>query len=167
VDVKPSSTPKHRFSWPDEQEIDRLVKSDATLDLWDTHPWVSPFGMVLGSGSLSGSNWEANPPFVPCMIKNFTFPFSQDLERSTAIPPHKILTSARVACWYSHLEAIQRVANSPDHHAEEAAIILEDDVDMESTSRNSSSVLWAYLPRHWDIVFLGTVCPPLPPDLTF
>ena len=160
MDPKPSITPEHRFSWPDEKEIDRLVQSDATLDLWDTHPWVSPFGKKLGSGS----NWAAHPPFVPCMVKDFTFPFPRDPERTIPVPPHKILTSARVACWYSHLEAIQRVANQ---HGEETAIILEDDVDMESDITEQLGLLWEDLPRHWDIVFLGTHCRPLPPDLTF
>jgi len=155
-------TSKYQFSWPDENEVDRLVQSDATLDLWDTQPWISPFEMNSGPGSLSGSDLEAGPPFVPCMIKNFTFPFPQDLEQSR-VPPHKILTPARVACWYSHLEAIQKVANSPDQQREETALILEDDVDMESDITEQLELLWEYLPQHWDIVFLGTFFLPFPP----
>jgi len=165
VDGKPLGTPEYRFSWPDEEELD----SDAPLDLWDTKPWISPFafGMDSSSGSLSGPNLNTDPPFVPCMTKNITFPFPKDPERSAAIPAHKILTPARVACWYSHLEAIQRVANSPDQRAEETALILEDDVDMESDISEQLKLLWKYLPQHWDIVFLGTLFRPLPPGITF
>lgn len=155
VNLEPSHAPKYQFSWPNEKDINRLVKSDTALELWDTSPWISPFRKDPGPNSFSGSNSKANYPVVPCMIKDFSFPFSA---RNTTIPPHKILTPARIACWYSHLEAIQRIANSPVQHAEDTTIILEDDVDMESDIKEQLGMLWKNLPRHWDIVFLGRVC---------
>lgn len=157
--VNPSA-PKSRFSWPDESEIDRLVESNAVLSLWDTHPWLSPVEMDPGSvGSSSGSgfptSWNAHPPFVPCMTKDFTL--IGNIDGGTGTRPHRILTPARVACWYSHLGAIQRIANSPVQQEQDTAIVLEDDVDMESDIVQHLGLLWTGLPLHWDIVFLGTV----------
>lgn len=156
-----ASAPKSRFSWPDEEEIDRLVQSDTVLGLWDTYPWLSP--VEIESRSAGSGFPNANPPSVPCMIKDFTLP--RILDQSAHIPPHRILTPARVACWYSHLEAIQRIANSPVLQEQEAAIILEDDVDMESDIVEQLGLLWKSLPLHWDIVFLGTATFPEPVTL--
>ncbi|KAA1468342.1 hypothetical protein DENSPDRAFT_911568 [Dentipellis sp. KUC8613] len=71
---------------------------------------------------------------------------------SAALPPQRILTPAKVACWHSHMQVIREIANSQD---ERPAIILEDDVDMERDIQARLEGLWPALPVDWDIVYLG------------
>ncbi|KAF8143296.1 hypothetical protein K438DRAFT_1876361, partial [Mycena galopus ATCC 62051] len=61
-------------------------------------------------------------------------------------------TPVRIACWHSHLSAIQRAST---HARNKAALILEDDVDMEADIKERLSSIWSLLPSDWDIVFLG------------
>ncbi|KAF8143308.1 hypothetical protein K438DRAFT_1994029 [Mycena galopus ATCC 62051] len=58
----------------------------------------------------------------------------------------------RIACWHSHLSAIQRAST---HARDKAALILEDDVDMEADIKEQLSSIWSLLPSDSDIVFLG------------
>ncbi|TFY59301.1 hypothetical protein EVG20_g7840 [Dentipellis fragilis] len=94
---------------------------------------------------------------------------------SASLPPQRILTPAKVACWHSHMQVIREIANSED---ERPAIILEDDVDMEWDIQSRLEALWPALPVDWDIVYLGhcwsdeslnaalrTTSPPPSPDL--
>ena len=138
--------PNPKSALPDEKEIERLVKSEAYLDMWDTGPWPSPF--VSGLGSSNGLS------LIGSATKDNNFPTSLEAKR---FPNHKILTSARVACWYSHLKVIHEIANTPIHtgKVQGTHIVLEDDVDMEADVQEQIGLLWGYLPEGWDIVFLG------------
>ncbi|KAI0761624.1 hypothetical protein BD413DRAFT_720873 [Trametes elegans] len=88
------------------------------------------------------------------------------VEMKPSLPSHMMLTPAKIACWYSHLGAIRRVAarllHSPSNqsrtaqnNARDAFLILEDDVDMEQNISSELQNIWAALPGDWDIVFLG------------
>jgi len=67
------------------------------------------------------------------------------------LPLYRRLTPAKVACWYSHLQTIREIANGKD----EAALILEDDVDIERDVKWRLRALLNALPNDWDIVYLG------------
>ncbi|KAJ7088418.1 hypothetical protein B0H15DRAFT_908519 [Mycena belliarum] len=84
---------------------------------------------------------------LTCATANFTLvPYSQDL------PEYNILSRNRIACWHSHLSAIRRAAS---HAPEKAALVLEDDVDMEVDINARLLGVWNLLPPDWDIVYLG------------
>ncbi|KAF8174128.1 hypothetical protein K438DRAFT_1849430 [Mycena galopus ATCC 62051] len=92
--------------------------------------------------------WKTPAP-VPVSASDFKPPLTCATENSTLspysprLPEYKILSRSRIACWHSHLSAIQRAST---HTRDKAALILEDD-------RLSS--IWSLLPSDWDIVFLG------------
>jgi GR25 family glycosyltransferase involved in LPS biosynthesis len=67
------------------------------------------------------------------------------------LPLHRRLTTAKVACWYSHLQTIRGIANGID----EAVLVLEDDVDIERDIKPRLQALLDALPNDWDIVYLG------------
>lgn len=83
------------------------------------------------------------------------------------LPSFMLLTPARIACWYSHLTAIQQIADyghlgqhsegnqSSLRKPDDAFLILEDDVDMEQDISERLRAVWSVLPAGWDIVFLG------------
>ncbi|KAF7340469.1 hypothetical protein MVEN_01967200 [Mycena venus] len=118
--------------------------------------WPSP-DTATSTVPFQGSNSDTPLYPVPaasdstepltCATENFTlFPYSPGL------PEYKVLSRSRIACWHSHLSVIQRVST---HAPENAALILEDDVDMEADIKERLSVIWNLLPSDWDIVFLG------------
>jgi hypothetical protein len=87
------------------------------------------------------------------------------------------ISEAKIACWESHLRILRRVATLPRAkawladeedkkrgvasrgprrvRAEDAVVVLEDDVDMEVDVKERLAGLWHALPAEWDIVFLG------------
>ncbi len=162
----PGNNPRKNIFWPDKVEMDKIVESEVFLDIWHTDPWPSPFGSGSSSGSDSESESESEsgisafspPPHkydLPLMLsatKDFNF-LAHSSQQAT--PNHKLLTHARLACWFSHLEVIHRIANGPIRHGE-TAIVLEDDVDMESDIEEQLRLIWSSLPKEWDVVFLGS-----------
>jgi GR25 family glycosyltransferase involved in LPS biosynthesis len=70
-------------------------------------------------------------------------------------PEFRILTPARIACWYSHLSVIETVANDKSLKQDDAVIVLEDDVDMERDIHARLSHVRSYLPEEWDMLYLG------------
>jgi GR25 family glycosyltransferase involved in LPS biosynthesis len=71
------------------------------------------------------------------------------------LPEWEYLTPVRIACWYSHLSVIESIANDESLAENDAAIVLEDDVDMERDIHTRLQHVWPQLPNDWDIVFLG------------
>lgn len=72
-------------------------------------------------------------------------------EHYSPYPFHLTLSRGMIACWNSHFRLLRHIANGAD----EAAIILEDDVDMEFNAYEVLTDIWDALPLDWDIVFLG------------
>ncbi|OCH94166.1 hypothetical protein OBBRIDRAFT_748132 [Obba rivulosa] len=69
-------------------------------------------------------------------------------------PTYMVLSPAKVACWYSHLQILRFI--TADAEAEDdVTVILEDDIDMEHDIRERLKTVWGALPPQWDIVFLG------------
>ncbi|KAF9648526.1 hypothetical protein BDM02DRAFT_2253830 [Thelephora ganbajun] len=126
------------FEWP--QDVDALVESESPLDRKGSDLWFSD-GIDLPDPS-------SHEPLT-CASDNFT------LEHySPQTPPYRILTKARLACWYSHWRVIRLIADGRD----DVSLVLEDDVDMELDIRQRLLGVWDSLPSVWDIVFLGSHC---------
>ncbi|KAF7309066.1 hypothetical protein MKEN_01108200 [Mycena kentingensis (nom. inval.)] len=81
------------------------------------------------------------------------------------LDPFFHLTRSVVACYRSHLSALELAARQTDGAP---SLIMEDDVDMEVDIRARLDRVWDALPQDWDVVFLGhcwsneTFHPPLP-----
>ncbi|TEB11594.1 hypothetical protein FA13DRAFT_1600774, partial [Coprinellus micaceus] len=119
------------FSWP--TIIDSLALSNEPLDAWDT--------------IKVPSEEEIDNALIPVAMDDNNIAAS-----ISDLPGWMILTLGRVACWQSHLQVIQRVANDT---VSKTTLVLEDDVDMEMDIDSQLSHLWKHLPADWDIVFLG------------
>ena len=123
------------FDWP--QDIDSLVQSNSPLGMKGSDLWPSD--------DIDIPSPNPREP-IPCIYDNKILePYSPE------IPPWRLLTKGRVACWHSHLRAIRLIADGPDT----VSLILEDDVDMELDIRQRLLGVWDSLPTGWDIVFLG------------
>jgi hypothetical protein len=120
------------FEWP--HDFEKLVALN--------HPLSDPLSQSLKYNYYS----QDNEPLTCAVNDSIIIPYSP-LTR-----PHQILTPARVACWYSHLTAIQKIANGRDR---QVGIIFEDDIDMERNIRDRLGHVWGALPHDWDLVFLG------------
>jgi GR25 family glycosyltransferase involved in LPS biosynthesis len=108
------------------------------------NPWSPEFSL---SAKLSDNN-QSEP--MLCATKNDTVaPYEPNL------PEFLIITPSRIACWYSHLSVIEKVANDGSLKDDDAVIVLEDDVDMEWNIHERLRHVWTYLPKDWDIVYLG------------
>ncbi|KAF8879961.1 hypothetical protein BD779DRAFT_1550532 [Infundibulicybe gibba] len=134
--ISVAQDPETAFHWPDD--IDMLSRSHQPVDIWGSTFWA---------GSLL-PNTSYRP--MACAEHNSAIPaFASDL------PQHKLLTPARVACWHSHLQLIARIADMPAGPGEAAAIVLEDDIDMERDIHVRLKNLLQVLPTDWHILFLG------------
>ncbi|RDB27273.1 Lsg locus putative protein 4 [Hypsizygus marmoreus] len=122
------------FLWPDV-----LPPLSERIDLW------SPEFLV----ETDPSTHSIEKPML-CATKNNTV-----RSYKPNLPTHLILTPARVACWLSHMSIIQTIANDDALKAEDAAIVFEDDINMERDIGQRLEHLWPFLPRDWDIVYLG------------
>lgn len=101
----------------------------------------------------------AEPIPLTCAIGNKTS--GPPWERS--LPPYLVLSAPKFACWYSHVQVLQKIAQTTSTAANtdrdglgEAFLILEDDVDMERDFYDRVRVAWYALPVDWDMLFLGT-----------
>ncbi|KAJ6602370.1 hypothetical protein B0H10DRAFT_1823111 [Mycena sp. CBHHK59/15] len=127
-----NTTIKLPFQWPKSRVPFELMESE-----FPTLPPPAPTAL------------DASEPLT-CASEDFTL-----LPYSPSVPEYKILTATRVACWQSHLSVIHRVSAHMPHRHGEAALVLEDDVDMELDIRERLLSVWSLLPPDWDIVFLG------------
>ena len=135
------------FRWPDD--IESLVASDGPLQHAGSDLWATNSRPIRWQPSDSVST-----PLL-CATSNDTLaPFIAGL------PVYRILSPAKVACWYSHWSIIHRIAN--DNSKPDVTMILEDDIDMERDIRERLHSVWQILPAGWDIVFLGPEMFPLP-----
>ncbi|KAJ7676924.1 hypothetical protein DFH06DRAFT_1428833 [Mycena polygramma] len=120
------------FDWPSMDNPASSPPFEATIQ-------ETPLPPALPAGS------DSEP--LTCATENFTlFPYSAQL------PEYKILSRSRIACWHSHLSVIQHLSTQA---SEKAALVLEDDVDMEVDIKERLLSVWDLLPLDWDIVFLG------------
>ncbi|KAG6808602.1 hypothetical protein H0H92_003577 [Tricholoma furcatifolium] len=55
------------------------------------------------------------------------------------------------------MTVIATIANDFTLRADDAVIVLEDDVDMERDIQQRLQSVWSFLPSGWDIVYLGAI----------
>src|SRR6266850_1884328 len=145
------------FEWP--RDLEDTICSRETLQPSGADLWTLPHSHSLSDLTVpaetadshafahSGAPSVSDSTPLACASGNNVFaPFSPYL------PFYKHLTAAKVACWYSHFQMIHDIANGRD----EAALVLEDDVDIERDVKGRLRPLWDSLPSDWDIVYLGT-----------
>ena len=182
------------FQWPDASIVDTKARSGVPLGLADSDYWFlrPPLASVEGDSSAPLEDPGAAkiltpaldfahpevlvtpdapnphnplPALVPltCASKNYVTgpPFDASL------PGYMLLTPAKIACWHSHLEVIQKVADGSaaddtrsggiigESQADAVTLVLEDDIDMERDIHARLREVWGLLPADWDIVFLG------------
>ncbi|EPS99642.1 hypothetical protein FOMPIDRAFT_1124084 [Fomitopsis schrenkii] len=137
------------FQWPNASIIDTKALSGLPLGLADSDYCVHDPLPALAPLTCASKNYVMGPPF------------------DAGLPGYMLLTPAKIACWYSHLEIIRKVAeggagddmksgeaaNNPQ--ADAVTVVLEDDVDMERDIHARLREVWGLLPGEWDIVFLG------------
>ncbi|KAF5376953.1 hypothetical protein D9615_007250 [Tricholomella constricta] len=112
----------------------------------DINPWSPGF---LTSPPPARGPPPSSPP-IPCATRNNTITLY-----TASLPEFKILTLARIACWYSHVSVIQKIANDRTLRPDDTVLVLEDDVDMERDIHQRLRHVWSFLPAGWDIVYLG------------
>ncbi|KAI0044898.1 hypothetical protein FA95DRAFT_1561739 [Auriscalpium vulgare] len=151
--------------WP--RDLEDPLRSQGPLPPLGADLWLMPHARgssehfvpsegaleISNSSTLSGgsdSRVAAALPELACASKDSVL-----ADFSPMLPPYKRLTPAKVACWHSHLQAIRAIANGDDS----AALVLEDDVDMERDIDERLGGLWEALPKNWDIVYLGETIP--------
>ncbi|TDL22372.1 hypothetical protein BD410DRAFT_788637 [Rickenella mellea] len=173
------------FSWPEldftgDGSLAELRESVSPVESWHLR---IPSGLGTAPSTDSNSRQidpSANEPLL-CAVEDNTVPTLVDLNVTSIseVPFHRILSRGMVACWYSHLSVITRVAEAAMRGGvltrmrnlregsgedgdgggwdgvEGVAIVFEDDVDMEWDLQARLVSMWDHLPRDWDIVFLG------------
>ncbi len=176
------------FDWPPRSDVDQVVRSPPLPPLDASVPWLfataatpcrypvpPPLNTSAHAPGLADNTSQSAGPSADLQsraISPSSLPLTcavQDRTHGVKYKPsllsYMLLTPAKFACWYSHLDAIQRVAayddslaDADDSGARGAALILEDDVDMERDVRGRLREVWSVLPDDWDIVFLGECC---------
>lgn len=132
-----------QFSWPPN-----ILKEDSWSSTSSDEPLL-----------FDNVTHDISNPSVPitCATENFT----AGVPSSNSTPGYLVLSPAKVACWYSHLQVIQIAAeitpleNADSGSCNNVTLILEDDVDMERDIRSRLRAVWNLLPSDWDIVYLG------------
>ncbi|EMD41462.1 hypothetical protein CERSUDRAFT_90028 [Gelatoporia subvermispora B] len=181
--------PSQELHWLSDPELESLVLSNSPPGTSESDDWSLPVPdaeneSLPDTGSpyydLSGDDPSiyTEPPDdenirssentrhpLTCAIRNYVT--GRSWVPST--PAYMILSPAKVACWFSHLQVLRLIAddtaspatwNNTDNQSKETqnddvTIILEDDIDMERDIEERLKTVWSALPPQWDIVFLG------------
>ncbi|KAI0666185.1 hypothetical protein C8Q78DRAFT_1060059 [Trametes maxima] len=165
------------FQWPLDWMIDGSVLEASKESYQRYHPTDSscfpspPNARPLDFSSIYADSVEVPITGAEIADEMSTVPLTcaegdrvHGVDFRPSLRPHLLLTPAKVACWYSHVAAIQHIAtiagrsdhtdNIPALH-HDAYLILEDDVDVEQTIAGRLADVWNMLPSHWDVVYLG------------
>ncbi|KZT42842.1 hypothetical protein SISSUDRAFT_1125402 [Sistotremastrum suecicum HHB10207 ss-3] len=143
----------------------------ANTSLWPYTPLPQLPNSNTNTNSNSKYSKEQEEPLT-CAI-NDTIP-----SYKPTMKHYRILSKGMIACWLSHLNTLNLIARHFQNHNQtqvlkngskrkrtrgDAAIVLEDDVDMESDIVEIVYAVLDNVPPNWDIIFLGTSSPlPLP-----
>ncbi|KAF8060809.1 hypothetical protein FPV67DRAFT_1564120 [Lyophyllum atratum] len=137
--VRDTHATSTQFTWPDN-----AIPLNERMEPWS--PGFLPAPRTFHDQLLS------YPP-MPCATQNYSLP--PYTANKTDLPEYNILTAARIACWYSHVSIILTIANDNTLRANDAVIVLEDDVNMERDIDQRLQHVWPFLPEDWDVVYLG------------
>ena len=153
----PDRANKKPFRWPND--INAQVYSSKPLGLGGSDNWTLPIDKYDTSirpreRNISGSynSTIASDPLT-CSTEDDT-----PIEFEKSLREYKLLTSAKIACWSSHLLVIRDIAEDKNKGV---SIVLEDDVDMGWDIGERLNGVWNLLPAGWDIVFIGNYFPPI------
>jgi GR25 family glycosyltransferase involved in LPS biosynthesis len=145
-----------------DQLVERIMNSVRAIRGKDNGPFIWPADMPPPNEHISPWSPEllelsqkiptSPPPSEPMLCATNNNSIATD---EPDPPEFRILTPARIACWYSHLSLIEKVANDKSLKQDDAVIVLEDDVDMERDIYARLSHLRSYLPEEWDMLYLG------------
>lgn len=149
--------PNVSFQWPDDSAVYAKPLAVTEMESWP-FPWSTK---NLNDTTISGMDSGQDEPLT-CAIDDDLIPTYTDL---SAVPFHLILSRGMVACWYSHISVIRKIADNGHQWTKQreewdgkegVAIVFEDDIDVERDLHARLAGMWGDLPRNWDIVFLGT-----------
>ena len=147
-------TVEDRFFWPVNLEVyaDPLRYGPSSDGPFPKNP--RPSSPFIASTTVTPDSAHISP--LTCAIENSIL----GVPYSPTLPKHMLLTTAKLACWFSHLQVISRIARvESQNYAHEScmkvSLILEDDVDMELDIRERLEATWEILPKDWDILFIG------------
>ncbi|EIW86155.1 hypothetical protein CONPUDRAFT_114287 [Coniophora puteana RWD-64-598 SS2] len=142
-----SRYPAPEFHWP--SDINALSLSSVPISASVAEPWDA----LTSDTSLTPQaffNASATYGNLTCASGDTSIP-----DYSSTLPDYKLLTPAKVACWYSHVHAIRTFVERNALTTNGVAVYLEDDIDLDKNIRHHLKDLWPSLPAGWDIVFLG------------
>ena len=139
-----------------------------------------PLARPLG---ISGADyWDMDPPNEEWEKAHPLPPWAEEEQKADVMEAsvmnnqnkERCITDAKFSCWHSHHRVIREIVRrrkpSPcfpsltnTHSILElnAAIIFQDDIDLEWDIEQILRKQWPSLPDDWDIVYLGESCPPL------
>lgn len=147
------------FDWP--RDLEDRICSQETLqpsgaDLW-TLPSLNSLSDLDVAAEFADPYAFTRSPSVQASALSEPTPLAcasgNNVSATSApnIPLYRLLTAAKVACWYSHLQTIREIANGKDGNV----LVLEDDIDIEWDVKKRLQPLLVALPNDWDIVYLG------------
>lgn len=150
-----AATTSEDFAWPESvgavMEAANETAVDGSVYLWCPRP--DNEGAPADEDRIAATSVELSP--LTCATRNFTTGPPYD----PSLPPHMLLTPAKVACWHSHLRVLERFAHGQMAggavSAHEMVLVLEDDVNVESDVQSTLPGLMEQLPPTWDMLFLG------------
>ena len=148
------------FDWPHHLEVaicSRETLQPSGAELWTLHSVHSPTDLITPVETADPYDLAHLPSDEPALVSDST-PLACASGNnvlatfSPVLPLYRRLTAAKAACWYSHFQTIHEIADGKD----EAALVLEDDIDVERDMKRRLQPLLGALPIDWDIVYLGT-----------
>jgi len=150
--------------WPKQSDANR--ENDKTF-IWNAFPFQ------WSQDVLSNVDDPLATPFLPSGADYWdVVPHDVHWERAHPLPPwtaeekeakvyvaseknvqfrNQFLTNAVVSCWHSHVKVLRQIVQ----RKLSAAIVFEDDIDIEWDVERLLRLSWPALPDDWDIVFLG------------
>ncbi|CAE7151322.1 unnamed protein product [Rhizoctonia solani] len=135
-----SLVPFINFAWSDE--VERMLANgvpDEPVGVEHADIW----------SSYEDPRYAQLPPLPKIPDPDTRVPVNHAWGYNISMPTS--LSLAAISCWYSHYQVLRSVADGPD----QAAIVFEDDIDMEFDMEKRLREMWRALPVDWDVVMLG------------
>ncbi|KZP09602.1 hypothetical protein FIBSPDRAFT_938406 [Athelia psychrophila] len=124
-------------AWPDDTHSQELLRPD---DIAGSELWLLPSDAPNALPALS----PVPSPDVRHILHG--------VQGDNSVNPDWPLKPSEIACWHSHFEVLRQIADGDA----DAALIFEDDIDMEFDLERRLRNLWQFLPQDgWHTVMLG------------
>ncbi|OSD05740.1 hypothetical protein PYCCODRAFT_1432275 [Trametes coccinea BRFM310] len=170
-------TRSRRFRWPVDWDHGTSLRNPSEMEStsFPCHPPTpdslsTPYTLLSSISSDASpsdvqSGWVSDTVGLPANTLTCARNDSiRGVKFRDSLPSFMLLTPGKLACWYSHLIAMRRIAEHWQRSDDDltlggpalpAFLVLEDDVDMEQGISEQLSSAWTALPKDWDIVYLG------------